>query len=86
MTELSFMRSERGSTCPDCGYQMQPGEVNEHMNQHVMLQQMFRAQIYVPVTAQGAFVVDNGGDAVAQCITPEIAAKIAELINRDALP
>lgn len=43
-------------------------------------------QIYVPVTADGFFVRDNGGDVIAQCASPVIAQAIAALINKDAKP
>ena len=41
-------------------------------------------QLFVPVKAAGAVVLDNGGDPVCQCFTPELAAKIAQLLNADA--
>ena len=41
-------------------------------------------QIYVPVTADGFVVRDNGGDVIANCASPVVAAAIADLINRDA--
>lgn len=42
------------------------------------------SQVYVPVTARGALVLDNGGDVVASCFTAELASLVAALINRDA--
>ena len=41
-------------------------------------------QICVPVRADGRFIRDNGGDAIATCFTVAMAVKVAELINRDA--
>ncbi len=41
-------------------------------------------QIYVPVTSDGNKVLDNGGDVIAVCANPVIAATIAQAINRDA--
>lgn len=42
------------------------------------------SQVFVPVTAVGIYVVDNGGDRIAECFTPELAVRIADLLNRDA--
>ncbi|RSV18081.1 hypothetical protein CA235_01425 [Sphingomonas sp. ABOLF] len=42
------------------------------------------SQVFVPVTAVGVFVVDNGGDRIAECFTPELATQIASLLNQDA--
>lgn len=41
-------------------------------------------QIYVPVRAEGCAVRDNGGDIIAFCSSPIIAAGIAAAINKDA--
>lgn len=43
------------------------------------------AQIFVPVTADGIYVRDNGGDLVAMCSTPQAAERIAYLLNMDAI-
>jgi hypothetical protein len=83
--DIQIIRSEtRGGICPDCGYHMQPGEVNTHMEQHVALQMASRSQVYVPVTTMGNLILDNGRDVIAQCFTPELAIRIAELLNKDA--
>jgi len=42
------------------------------------------SQVYVPLRAQGCEVIDNGGDRVALCFTPEMAARIADLMNKEA--
>ena len=42
------------------------------------------SQIFVPVRAVGLDVLDNGGDVICKCFTPQMASKVAELINRDA--
>lgn len=41
-------------------------------------------QIFVPVQADGPTIRDNGGDVIATCQSPFIAAVIAEAINKDA--
>lgn len=40
--------------------------------------------VFVPVSARGEFVFDNGGDAICQCFTSELATKVANLLNKDA--
>ena len=40
--------------------------------------------VYVPVTALGAQVLDNGGDVIAVCHTPDLALRIVHLLNDDA--
>lgn len=42
------------------------------------------SQVFVPVRADGFFVRDKGGDVVATCFTPELAQRVAELLNADA--
>jgi hypothetical protein len=42
------------------------------------------SQLSVPVIAVGPYVVDDGGDRIAECVTPELAALVASLLNRDA--
>lgn len=42
------------------------------------------SQIFVPVSAAGNLVFDNGGDTICQVLTPELAQRIALLLNRDA--
>lgn len=44
------------------------------------------SQVFVPVRASGSVVLDNGGDAICMCFTPELAEKVAELLNKDAAP
>ncbi|MBI0474204.1 hypothetical protein D9601_02340 [Sphingomonas sp. MA1305] len=44
MMDVNFTRTERGGICPDCGYPMQPSEVNAHMEQHVALQRAARLE------------------------------------------
>jgi hypothetical protein len=40
--------------------------------------------VHVPVSARGAYILDNGGDVVAMCHTACLAHKLADLLNRDA--
>ena len=42
------------------------------------------SKIFFPVRPEGLLVKDNGGDVIAQCFTPEMAVRIATLINADA--
>lgn len=42
------------------------------------------SQLFVPVTARGTTILDNGGDPVAECFTPELAQRVADLLNGDA--
>jgi hypothetical protein len=42
------------------------------------------SQVFVPVVADGHHVLDNGGDVIATCFTPELAAQVARLLNGDA--
>jgi hypothetical protein len=41
-------------------------------------------QVFVPVRASGSVVRDNGGDAICMCFTPELAERVAALLNADA--
>lgn len=43
-----------------------------------------RTQIYLPVSAMYCNVVDVGGDVIAMCFTPELAERVAYLLNNDA--
>lgn len=42
------------------------------------------SRVFVPVRAIGPSVIDNGGDPICQCFTPDLAQRIAALINADA--
>lgn len=42
------------------------------------------SQVFVPVRAWGNDVIDNGGDPIARCFSPAMAAMVARLINQDA--
>jgi len=42
------------------------------------------SRVFVPVSADGNVVRDNGGDVICMCFTAELAAQIATLINADA--
>lgn len=42
------------------------------------------SQVYVPVRAVGTRILDNGGDVIAECFTPDLARRIATLLNFDA--
>lgn len=42
------------------------------------------SQVFMPVTARGEEILDNGGDVIARCFTAELAAKMADLLNSDA--
>jgi hypothetical protein len=44
----------------------------------------FTPYVYVPVRAVGCDVLDNGGDPIAKCMTPQLAHKIAALLNQDS--
>ena len=42
------------------------------------------AKIFVPVRSVGLDVLDNGGDVIALCATPQVAGLIQHLINKNA--
>lgn len=42
------------------------------------------SQVFVPVRSDGCYVFDNGGDMIAVCFSPELAATVAALLNADA--
>ena len=57
-----------------------------HFGQHAALQHGMAppSQVFVPVTAVGNTILDNGGDLIATCFTPQLAQRIAALLNMDA--
>lgn len=42
------------------------------------------SEVYLPVSAMYCNVVDVGGDVIALCFTPELAERVAYLLNNDA--
>lgn len=43
-----------------------------------------QSQVFVPVRAVGAMILDNGGDPIGYMFTPGAAIMVAFLINTDA--